>query len=141
MKEAFKEYFEVERRIKNAYHEAAVKMQMSDSEMDILYILYSYPEGCNQSILYKQSSLTRSTVNTALKKMERNGVLSILPGEGRNTRVVATDNGRKLIENTVCRVIAIENEIYDSWSQEEQELFMRINRDYAEKLSEKVKGM
>lgn len=128
-------------RIENAYHEAALKMKMSDSEMDILYVLYSYPEGCNQSVLYKQSCLTRSTVNTALKKMEGKGVLSILPGEGRNTRVVATDSGRELIENTVCRVIAIENEIYDSWSREEQEIFMRINRDYAQKLSERVKGM
>lgn len=141
MKEAFKEYFEIMGRIENAYHEAALKMKMSDSEMDILYVLYSYPEGCNQSVLYKQSCLTRSTVNTALKKMEGKGVLSILPGEGRNTRVVATDSGRELIENTVCRVIAIENEIYDSWSQEEQELFMRINRDYAQKLSERVKGL
>ena len=42
------------------------------------------------------------------------------------------------MENTVYRMIEIENEIYNAWTSQEQELFMRLNRDFAEKLKERV---
>jgi len=51
-------------------------------------------EGCNQSALYKNSGLGKSTINSALKKMEKEGYLTIEKGEGRNTRVFLTDAGR-----------------------------------------------
>ena len=44
------------------------------------------------------------------------------------------------MEDTVYRVIEIENEIYNGWTPEERELFMKLNRDFAEKLSDKVKN-
>ena len=138
MRVAFKEYNEIMGRTKSAYHEAALKMHLSDSEMDILYILSAYPEGCNQSTIYKESCMTRSTANSALKKMEKNGFLWIEPGDGRNTRVFPTPSGKKLMEQAAWQVIGIENEIYDEWTEEEQKLFIRLNREFADKLKEKV---
>lgn len=138
MKVAFKEYNEIMGMIESAYHEAALKLGLSDSEMGILYVLNTYPEGCNQSVLYKEAGLTKSTANSALKKMEKDGILCITPGEGRNTWVFATDKGKKRMKNTVSKVIEIENEIYAAWSPKEQEQFMRLNRDFANKLRVKI---
>ena len=42
------------------------------------------------------------------------------------------------MEDTVYKVIQIENTIYDTWTSEEQELFMKLNCDFAEKLREKI---
>ena len=42
------------------------------------------------------------------------------------------------MEDTVYKVIQIENTIYDTWTSEEQELFMKLNCDFAEKLQEKI---
>lgn len=138
MKVALKEYNEIMGCMENAYHEAVLKMHLSDSEMDILYILSAYPEGCNQSTIYKESWLTKSTANSALKKMEKSGFLCIEPGDGRNTRVFLTPSGKKLMEQTAYQVIQIENEIYEEWTEEEQETFLRLNREFADKLKEKV---
>ena len=138
MRVAFKEYNEIMGHTKSAYHKAALKMHLSDSEMDILYILSAYPEGCNQSAIYKESCMTRSTANSALKKMEKNGFLCIEPGDGRNTRIFPTLSGKELMERTAYQVIRIENEIYDEWTAEEQETFVRLNREFADKLKEKV---
>ena len=138
MRIAFKEFNEITGHIEHLYHEAAIKMNLSDSEMDILYILNSYNGECSQKTIYKESWLTKSTVNTALKKMERNKLILIKPSNGRNTVVSATDKGYELIKNTTEKIIKIENEIYDSWSSEEQKTFIELNRNFATQLSDKI---
>lgn len=138
MRLAFKECNEILGRIDGLYHEAAVKLKLSDSEMNILYTMQSFPEGCNQSAIYKGTGLTKSTVNTALKKMQKNNIIEISPGDGRNTWVSVTSKGHKLIKNTVGKVREIENEIYDSWAKSQQDTFMQLISDYAEKLKDKI---
>lgn len=57
-----------------------------------------------------------------------------LPASGRNTLVFLTEQGTALAERTVCRLIKAENKIYEGWTPEEQSVFLRLNRDFMEKL-------
>ncbi|MCB6545874.1 MarR family winged helix-turn-helix transcriptional regulator [Blautia glucerasea] len=138
MESAFKDWGYVEGLMESAYHEAALKMNLSDSELAILYVLNVHHGECNQSILYKEACMIKSTVNSAIRKMEQKELLYLTPGTGRNTQVFLTEKGRELMENTVYKLIEIENEIYNAWTPRERELFMKLNRDFAEKLKEKV---
>lgn len=45
------------------------------------------------------------------------------------------------MKNTAHRLIAIENAIFESWSPEEQQLFMKLNRDFAAKFTEETKTL
>lgn len=141
MRIAFKEYNEIMSIIEGSYHKAALKLHCTDSEIHILYMLNVYPNGCNQSALYTELGLTKSTVNSTLKKMEKNGFINIVPAKGRNTWVSATKSGKQLIKNTIHQIIQIENEIFDTWSKEEQEMFIRLNKDFSNKLADKVNNM
>ncbi len=108
MESRFKEWVYIEGLMQSAYHESALKMNLSDSEFWILYVFNFHQEGCNQSVLYKEACLTKSTVNSAIRKMEQKDLLYLTPGEGRNTMVFLTEKGRKLMEDTVYKVIQIE---------------------------------
>ena len=59
MESAFKDWDYIEGMIDSAYHEAALKMNLSDSEFSILYIFNEHQEGCNQSAFYKESCMTK----------------------------------------------------------------------------------
>ena len=48
------EYSAIESLIGCAYHEAALKMHLADSELCILYTLHTHGPGCLQSTLYKR---------------------------------------------------------------------------------------
>lgn len=63
MGSVFKEFNNILGTINSAYHEAARKMNLSDSELDMLYVFDHYNGSCNQSALYKESGQTspRST--------------------------------------------------------------------------------
>ena len=43
------------------------------------------------------------------------------------------------MKNTAHRLIAIENAIFESWSAEEQQIFIKLNRDFAVKFAEETK--
>ena len=91
MESRFKEWSYIEGLVQSAYHEAALKMNLSDSEFWILYVFNFHQEGCNQSVLYKEACLTKSTVNSAIRKMEQKELIYLTPGEGRNTMVFLTE--------------------------------------------------
>lgn len=134
MKSAFQEFNRIDGQIERLYHDAAVKMGLPDSAFWILYVLITCGPELLQTELTDITGLRKTTVNSALKKMEREGDLKLLPGSGRNVWAALTEQGRRLAEDTVCRLVALENRIYESWSPEEQAMLIRLNRDYAEKL-------
>ena len=141
MESAFQEFNQIEGRIDQAYHAAAVKFGLSDSEQWVLYYLLLRGPGCPQSDLCRDTGMSRSTVNSTLKKLEKENILCLSPGAGRNVCVSLTEAGSALAERTAGRLIALENEIYRSWSPEEQALLIRLNRDFAEKLSARIKEL
>lgn len=128
------EFNQIDGRISSLYHTAALKMGLSDSEFRILYTLAVNTPGYLQSALREATGMGRSTVNSALKKLEREGILALSPGNGRHTCVSLTAQGHRLADRTVCRLIRLEDRIYAGWTSEEQALLLRLNRDFTEKL-------
>ena len=128
-------------RIANAYHDAARRLGLSDSELDIFYTLCTHAPGCPQSAIYKETGATRSTINSAIRRMERAELLYLTPGQGRGTQVYLTERGQALAESTIRRLIALEKAIYESWTPEERQTFLRLNQNYADQLTEQVKTL
>lgn len=141
MKSAFQEFNRIDGQIERCYHNAAVKTGMPDSEFWILYVLITAESKVLQTELAEATGMSKTTVNSALKKMERDGLLMLAPDIGRNTRVILTEAGNNKAEATVCRLVEMENRIYESWSPEEQSMLIQLNRDYADKLSAMVKEL
>lgn len=73
------EFNQIDGRISSLYHAAALKMGLSDSEFRILYTLAVNAPGYLQSALREATGMGRSTVNSALKKLEREGILTLSP--------------------------------------------------------------
>jgi len=138
---SLKEFNHITRQINGVYHDICTGLGISDSEFDILYVLAEDGDGCRQSLIYKSIGQKKSTINSAIKKLEKSGCLRVEAGEGRNTRVFLTEAGRKLSADTVERVIALENEIFNSWSEEDREALIRINRAFLESFEARSKAL
>ena len=78
MKNMFQQINQLDRQIGGIYHEAALKMGFSDSELWILYALSVSAAGCRQTELCQSTGMTKTTVNSALKKI--GGSRCTLPG-------------------------------------------------------------
>lgn len=123
--------------IDTAYHEAALKLGMSDSAMLILYTVCSCDGECLLGDI--TSGLSKQTVNSALRKLEADDIVRSEIFEGRKKKVYLTEKGRQFVQDTVHRVIQIENEIFDSWSEEEKSIYIDLTQRYLAKFKEKIK--
>ena len=97
----FQDYIRLQHRIDEHYHELAVRQKLSDSALLVLWTLVDLGEGCTQRDICLQFSLTKQTVHSSVRKLAKEGFLSLRPGSGREVRVYPTEAGRALIQEKV----------------------------------------
>lgn len=126
--------------IMETYHRFAVKFQMSDMEYNILDILMRNPDGCAQSELAYWTGCPRQTVSSACARLRRQGILSSAPGKGQRRILQLTAKGHRQAAETVGRVEKIEDEIFEAWTVQEREDFIRLNEKYMRCLQERERS-
>ena len=94
-REITKRYNYLSSEINSLYHQAAKKMGISDSVQNILYVLCDQGNQALQSEICSISGISRQTINSALSKLEQQGLVRVEPDKGRNTMVFLTEEGQK----------------------------------------------
>ena len=82
--------------------------------------------------------MSKQTVNSALRRMEREGLI-YLEAAGRGKDVCLTEAGERLACRTALRVIQAENQVFAAWSQADVEQYLALTRRFQEALGEKAK--
>lgn len=127
--------------INGTYHEAAVKLGLSDSVMAVLYTLCSEGNRCPLQEIVRQSGASKQTINSAIRRLEGEGCVRLEAAKGRGKNVSLTAKGRELARRTVIPMMELEDEIYASWTQEELRGYLELTERFAAALKEKMKGL
>ena len=127
--------------IDEVYHDAAVRLGVSDGAMKILYTLCVAGDRCPLCDVARLSGSSRQTIHSAAKKLVEDGIVFLEAKNGRDKLVCLTRDGRALTEATAQRVIEMENAIFDGWEREEREQYLRLLSKYLNDLKEKVKRL
>lgn len=112
------------------YHNASVRLGLSDSASQILYTICIEGEGCTLSEICRLSFLSRQTVNSSVKRLEMLNVIRLATCKGRQKSVYLTEKGRKLAEETVFKIIDAENKIFSIWPEADREAYLRLTQEY-----------
>lgn len=123
------------------YHDAALKMGISDSAMVVLYTVCSMNGDCLLNDITRMSGVSKQTINSALRNLEAEDILYLEASGARKKRVCLTEKGKDLAERTVLRLIGIENDIFRSWSAEERKIYMELTQRYLFMLQDRVKEL
>ena len=105
---------------------ASRKLKMSDSVSIVLYTIYDLGENCLLSDVYKNSGISRQTVNSAIRSLEAAQILYLEPYNGRSKRIVLTEQGEQYIQKTAARLFAAEMAAFDGWTEEEISTYIRL---------------
>lgn len=136
-----KRYNYVMNEINSIYHDAAMRMGISDSVLNILYVICENDDRCLQSEIYKQTGISRQTINSAIRKLEKDGIVYLEQGQGRNTIVCLTDAGKEYAGEKARPVIRIENEIFNEWTEKESRLYLELTERYRDSLKKKLDAL
>lgn len=108
------------------YHQASFRLGLADSEMRVLYAIYDNGQSCLLSDIYKQSGISRQTVNSALRKLEAEGIVYLEQANGRSKRACMTEAGRGRARGTVARIFDAEQATFAAWTDDELNEYVRL---------------
>lgn len=126
----FQEYLSIQHQIDEFYHELAVKQNLSDSALLVLWSLLELGEGCTQRDICGQFALSKQTVHSSVRKLAKEGVLSLRPGAGREVHVYPTDQGRALIQEKIAPIQAAEKAASLRLGEEDIAEMLRLTRKW-----------
>lgn len=114
------------------YHQASLKLGITDSVSIVLYTIYDIGEGCLLSDIYKKSGISKQTVNSAIRGLEADDILYLEKYTGRAKKIFLTEKGKNYINNTVAKLYEAEVLAFDSWTKEEVNSYISLMEKYVD---------
>lgn len=124
--------------IEATYHDASLKFGVADSVLKILYTVCSFGDSFPLNDVCKNTGLSKQTVNSAIRKLEDDGIVRLEAVNGKAKKVCLTEKGKLFADKTAFRLVEIENMIFDSWSFEDVLKYLELTERFLTSLKEEV---
>ncbi|MGN0422380.1 MAG: MarR family winged helix-turn-helix transcriptional regulator [Lachnospiraceae bacterium] len=120
------------------YHDISVKLGLSDSESMVMYMLYDTQEPLTQSDIVKATGLSKQTLNSAIRKLEKEEIIILEKLNEKSKKIVMTDKGRILIAQKIKPLVDMEDRVLDSWKEEDRLKYLELIEKFKEQFEEEV---
>lgn len=124
--------------IDNAYQMLLQSKNLSDSDYAILFAILELGEGCLQKDISDASYISKKTINTAIKKFEREGLIELRAGKYPNMHIHFTPKGQKYIKENIYPLIEFENQFMEDIPDDEFEHMTDLYFKYIKIFRERV---
>lgn len=124
--------------IEAAYHNAALKFGLADSTQFILYTICYLGDNCPLSNIVKMTGISKQTINSALRNMEKQGLIQLNQATPKTKNVTLTKKGEELAGKTVIRLMQAEDDIFSAWADEDVQKYLELNERFLNDLKEKI---
>lgn len=139
LRELLSEYNSIFKMIDKSYHDAARAVGLSDGVFWILYTLREAKHEMTQTEIVNIIQFPPQTINSALMKLKAEGSVEFRTSRDRRKKLVClTEEGIRLAEKTVDRIMYAEMESMGELSSEEQELFLGLFKKHTNLLKESL---
>ena len=103
-------YNRLYKELEDLYREADRWAGLSDSAFVILYNLLDLGDGCLQRDICSVAFISKQTVNSSIRALEKQGLIRLVPGRGREVHLYLTERGRRLAEEKILPAMEVENQ-------------------------------
>ena len=117
--------------IDSIYQSLLLSKGLSDSEYVVLFSIMELGEGCLQKDISYKSYINKKTINSTIKKLEKNGIIELRAGKYPNMHIYLTDFGKKYMEDNIIPIIEIENNVMGSVPDADFETFVSMYIKYS----------
>lgn len=123
------------------YHEASVKLGVSDSVSIILYTICDEGGDCPIHTICRQSGLSKQTVNSALRRLEKEGLIYLKAVDKKSKTVCLTEKGETFAAKTSMKILEMENDVLRSWSAQDVENYLILTERFLMDLKGRVANL
>ena len=123
------------------YHDAAMRLGLSNSEFDTLYAICELGDGCKQSDICRTTCIPKQTVNSASRSLQKKEYLTLASGKGRSMHIYLTEQGLQLVRRTIFPMVEIENEAFPKLTEKEYKTILHFHAQYLAALREGIQKL
>ncbi len=124
--------------VDSLYHQAAVRLGVSDSVLFVLYMLHTHGGECLLYDIYKLSGISKQTINSAIRKLEQEELVCLEKYSGKSKLVCLTERGAVRAKETAARLFEAERAAFLQWSEEELRLYLDLIKKHDATLREQI---
>ena len=135
------EFNRLYKEMDDLYHDIALKLGLSDSALTIFYAICELGDGCLQKDICSQSFCSKQTINSSIRKLEREGTVYLKRGKGKNMHIYLTVQGREFVVNKVRPAIGMEVQAFLELTPKERGELLRLTGKYLEHFRELERRM
>lgn len=138
-----KEYNEIYKAYLREYHVFAIRIGLSDAALSILYELRVENRKMSQKELGEALSLSKQTVNSAIKTLEAMGIVRIIQSlDDRKTKLIEfTTLGEKFAVEKIDKIIEAEKKAFAALPSASAENMLTTVRQYYDRFVEETKQL
>lgn len=96
--------------IDSIYHQATLKIGLTDSSSRVLYTICDNGGECQLSDIYKLTGIRKQTVNSAIRGLEKDEVIYLKNNDGRSKKVILTDKGKLYLRRLSFDCLSLKTE-------------------------------
>lgn len=128
------------KELSGIYHQAAVRLGISDNEFWVWYTVFVMGEEYSQQDICEIWSLPKQTVNSVVMNMVKRGFikLEVVPGTRNRKLLRLTDNGKSYGEAVVRPIFEAEYRTIARLTEEERQLCISLLNKYIRYLREEL---
>lgn len=130
LKNGVEKFNSLYKELDDMYHEIALQIGVSDCVLTILHTICRMGGGCKQRDVCERSYVSKTTVNSAIRKLEQMGYLYLERGKGHDKHIYLTEEGKAFSAEYVCPLIRTEDRAFASLEQEEQQKLIELVQKY-----------
>lgn len=123
------------------YHRSSLKLGVSDSVSIVLYMIYEKGDGCLLYDIWNEGGISKQTINSAVRKLEADGVLYLERDKGKAKRVKLTEKGRDYVMQTAARLYQAECNAFKSWTSDEIETYLNLMKKHNDSFRAEIDKM
>ena len=128
------------KRMNVLYHNYAKAVGISDAAFWLMYSLYEKGGPCTQTELCQVWFFTPQTINSALKSLEKQGLITLdfAPNSRRNKQFSFTETGEKLVQEKIMPLVQAEEKSFLRLDEQEREMLLTITQKHISILEEEI---
>lgn len=134
------EFNRAHKRMNVLYHNYARDAGISDAAFWLMYSLYEKGGSCTQTELCEAWFFTPQTINSALKSLEKQGLITLdfAPNSRKNKQFFFTEAGEQFVKGKIAPLVQAEEESFLRLSEQEREALLAITQKHIGILEEEI---
>lgn len=140
IRKQLREFNAIHKETDAIYSELATKSGLSDCAFWLMYFIREADGVCTQKEICGQWTMSKKTVHSALKGLEKNGYLTLSLSEidKRSKVITLTDKGIEFARQNIDIVFKLEQNVFQKMSDAEFVALIESNQKYQQLLQAEV---